>query len=336
MISVVFQFVFFAALIVGAGSFLSRYADEIAEITGFGRMLIGSVLLASATSLPELSVDIACIRQGNPDLAVGDLLGSSLMNLLILAVLDLTHRSRGKIFSRAASGHALGGAACIALTAIVAVSLLVERQTGGRELTGLGIGSMAVMLAYVLSIRMIFLDQRIAARTSAEESVRSGETGTAPSLVKPVVFFLLAAVVIVLAGPRLSAAADELAVLSGLEMTFVGTTLIALSTSLPELVTCWAAVRLGSIDLAIGNIFGSNAFNMLILAGLDFAQPGSLMSVVSPLHCITAIFAILATSVTIMGQLYHVEKRCWLVEPDALVVILIVFGSLGLVYVLPS
>lgn len=336
MISVVFQFVFFAALIVGAGSFLSRYADEIAEITGFGRMLIGSVLLASATSLPELSVDIACIRQGNPDLAVGDLLGSSLMNLLILAVLDLTHRSRGKIFSRAASGHALGGAACIALTAIVAVSLLVERQTGGRELTGLGIGSMAVMLAYVLSIRMIFLDQRIAARTSAEESVRSGEAGTAPSLVKPVVFFLLAAVVIVLAGPRLSAAADELAVLSGLEMTFVGTTLIALSTSLPELVTCWAAVRLGSIDLAIGNIFGSNAFNMLILAGLDFAQPGSLMSVVSPLHCITAIFAILATSVTVMGQLYHVEKRCWLVEPDALVVILIVFGSLGLVYVLPS
>ena len=62
MILVVSQFVFFAALIVGAGSFLSRYADEIAEITGFGRMLIGSVLLASATSLPELSVDIACIR----------------------------------------------------------------------------------------------------------------------------------------------------------------------------------------------------------------------------------------------------------------------------------
>jgi cation:H+ antiporter len=146
MILVVSQFVFFAALIVGAGSFLSHYADAIAEITGFGRMLIGSVLLASATSLPELSVDIACIRQGNPDLAVGDLLGSSLMNLLILAVLDLTYRSRGKMFSRAASGHALGGAASIALTAIVAVSLLVERQTGGRELIGLGMGAMAVSL----------------------------------------------------------------------------------------------------------------------------------------------------------------------------------------------
>jgi cation:H+ antiporter len=155
-------------------------------------------------------------------------------------------------------------------------------------------------------------------------------------LVKPVVFFMLATVVILLAGPRLSAAADELAVRSGLAKTFVGTTLIALSTSLPELVTCWAAVRLGSIDLAIGNIFGSNAFNMLILGGLDFAQPGSLLSVVSPLHCVTAIFVMLATSITIMGQLYHVEKRRWLVEPDAIVVILIVVGSLGLVYMLPS
>ena len=336
MTIVVLQFVFFAAVIVGAGSFLSRYADEIAEITGFGRLLIGSVLLASATSLPELSVDIACIRQGNPDLAVGDLLGSSLMNLLILAVLDLTYHSRGKMFSRAASGHALGGAASIALTAIVAIALLVERQTGGREWIGLGTGTILVMLAYVLSVRMIFLDQRIAARAAAEESVRTEKSGAAPTLVKSVALFVLAALVILLAGPRLSAAADELAVRSGLAKTFVGTTLIALSTSLPELVTCWAAVRLGSLDLAIGNIFGSNAFNMLILAGLDFAQPGSLLSVVSPLHCVTAISAMLATSVTIMGQLYQVEHRRWLVEPDALVVILIVLGSLGLVYTLSS
>jgi cation:H+ antiporter len=153
-------------VIVGAGSFLSRYADENAEITGVGRLVIGSVLLAIATWLPELSVDIACIRQGNPDLAVGDLLGSSLMNLLILSVLDLTYQSRGKMFSRAASGHALGGAASIGLTAIVAIALLVERQTGGREWIGLSTGTMLVMPAYVLSVRMIFLDQRIAARAT--------------------------------------------------------------------------------------------------------------------------------------------------------------------------
>ncbi|MBM4003926.1 MAG: hypothetical protein FJ295_11675 [Planctomycetes bacterium] len=75
---------------------------------------------------------------------------------------------------------------------------------------------------------------------------------------------------------------------------------------------------------------------MLILAGLDLVQPGSLLSVVSSLHCVTASSAMLATSVVIMGQLYQVERRRWLMEPDAMVVILIVLGSLSLVYALPA
>lgn len=81
MAALVLTFVSLAAVIVVAGAFLSRCADDLAEITGLGRLLIGSVLLASATSLPEMTVDIACVRQGNPDLAAGDLLGSCLMNL---------------------------------------------------------------------------------------------------------------------------------------------------------------------------------------------------------------------------------------------------------------
>lgn len=343
MAMIVLEFLFFACIIIVAGTFLSRYADEIAEITGLGRLLVGSILLAGATSLPELSVDIACIRQGNPDLAVGDLLGSCLMNLLILAVLDLTHHSRGKMFSRAAAGHALGASASISLIAVVALSLFVDGKLGAREWMGLGAGSALVILGYLLGVRMIYLDQRVAARVAAqaaeqaeaEETAPVGKRGISWPLVKPVACFAMAAFVILLAGPRMSAAADEIAVQSGLAKTFVGTTLIALSTSLPELVTCWAAVRLGRHDLAIGNIFGSNAFNMLILAGLDFVQPGSLLSVVSAVHCVTAISAILATSVTVMGQLYHVERRSWLVEPDALIVIAISIGCLVMVYALP-
>ena len=333
---VVLQFLFFAAVMVTSGTFLSRYADQIAELTNLGRLVVGSVLLASVTSLPELSVDVASVRQGSPDLAVGDLLGSSLMNLLILALLDLTHQTRGKMFSRAASGHALGGTVSITLTAIVAIALLVDRQLGGREWLGLSPPAALVMIAYGLSVRMVFLDQRIAVRKISDQSGHVEHAAVPRRLLRPIAYFMLAALVTLLVGPRLSAAADELAVRSGLEKTFVGTTLIALSTSLPELATCWAAVRMGSLDLAIGNIFGSNAFNMLILAGLDWVQPGSLLAVVSSVHCVTAISAMLATSVTIMGQLYHVERRCWLIEPDAFVVILIVLGSLSLAYALPS
>jgi Sodium/calcium exchanger protein len=85
------QFVVSGILIMGAGTLLARFADKIPELTGLGRLLVGSVLLAGATSLPELTVDTSAVRLGLADLAVGDLLGSSLMNLMILAVLDLSN-----------------------------------------------------------------------------------------------------------------------------------------------------------------------------------------------------------------------------------------------------
>ncbi|MDZ4851644.1 MAG: sodium/calcium exchanger protein [Pirellulaceae bacterium] len=100
MLVVSLEFLVLAVVVALAGTFLAKSADQIAEITRLGRLLIGSVLLAAATSLPELTVDISAVRQGMPDLAVGDLFGSSLMNLLILAALDLAHRSGGKMLSR--------------------------------------------------------------------------------------------------------------------------------------------------------------------------------------------------------------------------------------------
>lgn len=326
------QFLFFAAVIMGAGTLLSHNADKIAEATGVGRIVIGSILLAGATSMPELSVDIECVRQGNPDLAVGDLLGSCLMNLLILAVLDLTHSTPGRMFSRPAAGHALGGAASIALMSIVAISLFTSRHFGGQEWLGLGAGSWLILIAYAFCVRLLFLDQRISARAAVEQS----EVATTPpptrSLGKPVLYFLLATAVVWLAGPQLSATAGELAARTGLAQSFVGTTLIAISTSLPELVACWAAVRLGAFDLAIGNILGSNAFNMTILAVLDVFHPNALLASVSMAHLVSANAAILATSVTIMGQLYQAERRRLLIEPDAMLVIVIVVVSLWLTY----
>ncbi len=109
MTGAILQFLIAAAIIVAAGTFLSRFADIIAEVTGMGRLLIGSILLAGATSLPELSVDISAVRKGLPNVAVGDLMGSSLMNLLILGIVDLLPGSRGRALSRISSAHALPG-----------------------------------------------------------------------------------------------------------------------------------------------------------------------------------------------------------------------------------
>ena len=130
----------------------------------------------------------------------------------------------------------------------------------------------------------------------------------------------------------MSHAAEEFAKATGLGRTFVGTTLVALSTSLPELVSSIAAVRLGAYDMAIGNVFGSNAFNMLLLIPLDFVQTGSLMALISSGHAITALTSILATQAAIIGQLYNVERRTRFLDPDAWLVIVTVIGGLAIVF----
>lgn len=330
MTATILTFLGCAAVIVVAGTFLSKFADAIADLTGFGRLLIGSVLLAGATSLPELTVDISAVRLGAVDLAVGDLLGSSLMNLLILALLDLTVHSSGKMFSRQAAAHALSGTLAAALTALVGLGLLTAKVLEPYSLLGIGPATYLLVAAYLLGVRLIYLDQRMAARVAAESHAIAPTPEM--TLTKAIGGFILCAIAILVAGPFLAHAADELAKQSGLGGTFVGTTLVAFSTSLPELVATLAALRLGAHDLAIGNIFGSNAFNMILLAPLDAIYPGSLLAALAPGHALTCIAVVLATQVTIMGQLYHAEGRRPLIEPDAWLVILIVVGSLGLVY----
>jgi cation:H+ antiporter len=331
MLSTLLQFLLASITIVVAGTALTRCADVVADRTGLGRLVVGSVLLAAATSLPELTVDVSAVLIGAPDLAVGDLMGSSLINLLILAIADLSHRSRGRMLSRASAAHALSATMSIALTALAALAILVAPRLD-VSLAGLGPGSLAIAGAYVLGIRMVYHDQR-AARAKAPV-----DSAAAPAhkltLRGAILGYIAATAFICIAGPVLARAASSLAELSGLGTTFLGTSLVAFCTSLPELVATVAALRLGAFDLALGNILGSNSFNMALLAPLDLVHPGSLLAAVSPTHAISAVATILVTAVAVLGQLYQVEERRRFVEPDALLVILLVLGAQVLVYAL--
>lgn len=336
MVEVFGTFALLALVVAAAGTVLAMSADRIAEATGLGRMLVGSLLLAGATSLPELTVDIAAVRAGQADLAVGDLLGSSLMNLLILALVDLVIRSRGGMLSREAASHALSGTLSMALTAIAGMAILTAGRLPAATAFNIGGWSWAILAAYVLGARTIFIDQRISARAAAEAATptRSSETSTgrAVAFARPAAAFVTAAVVLLFAGPTLAHTAAEFAARTGLGGTFVGTTLVALTTSLPEVVASIAAVRIGAFDLVVGNVFGSNAFNMVLFLPLDAVHDGPLFSAISPLHAVTALTVILATAIAVLGQLYHVERRMRVIEPDAMLMLLVVLGALWLVF----
>lgn len=326
----VLQFIVCASVIVVAGTYLARAADEIADITKFGRLLIGSVLLAGATSLPELTVDISAIRMGAPDLAIGDLFGSCLANLLILAVLDLMQRSSGGMLSRRAARHALSGGMSGAMICVAGLTLLTAPLTEHWNILGIGPGLWLLALIYVGGIRIVYLDQRVAA-TEAVASPQHVDEPTG-SIQAAIARFVGCALVILVVGPFMAHAAEKFAAATGIGRTFVGTTMVALSTSLPEFVASLAAVRMGAYDLAIGNVFGSNAFNMFLLVPLDVAHSGALMASVSASHGITCLSAILATQTAIMGQLYNVEGRRRFIDLDAWLVIGIVLVGLALVY----
>lgn len=323
------QFLISAAVIVFAGSFLVKFADQIAEITKLGRLLVGSLFLAAATSLPELFVDISAVKNNMPDLAVGDLFGSSLFNLLILAVGDLMHRGDSNVFSRKSAAHALSASMSITITATAGISIFLAPKLTGYSFGSVGIGSVAIVVVYLVCVRMVFFDQKISMAKSEKHIVKNPQN---LSLTRALLGYFVAAAMIVVAAPYLAEAAGKIAELTGLGKTFVGTTLVALCTSLPELVSTVAAIRMGSFELAMGNIFGSNAFNMLIMVPLDFFHNGPILASVSRMHVFTCLAIMLITSVAVMGQLYQVENRKRFIEPDAFLVITLVLLSLFILY----
>jgi cation:H+ antiporter len=108
-------------------------------------------------------------------------------------------------------------------------------------------------------------------------------------------------------------------VVTGLGQSFVGNVLIALSTSLPELVVSIAALRINAVDMAVGNLFGSNLFNICILALDDIAYTkGPLLSTVAAGNVITAVAAITITTIAVIGLTYRVSKKAWLVAWDSM------------------
>lgn len=323
MFSLLAMFVLLGGLIVAAGIFLTKFADQIAESTGMGRSLAGLLLLAAATSLPELSIGWAAVRIDAVDLTLGELLGSCLWNLLLLAVLDLATRTRGNMLSRESAAHALTASVSILLVGIVMAGFVFPFQGAWLRMSPV---SWAIILTYILCVRLIFQDHQF-----MNAGTGNGDQNGSVRVVS-IAGYIGSAAIIFFAAPRLAAVTKDLAEVTGIADTFLGASLVALMTSLPEAVTTVAAIRLGQTNMAVANIFGSNAFNLVIVGIVDLADANSIYSVASDAHLVTAVAIIIVTAAALLGLLYRAEKRFWLIEPDAMLVLLLVVGSLYVIY----
>lgn len=318
-----------ALALVGAGTLLARAGDVIAARTKWGGVWVGSVFLAAATSLPEIITDIAAVRLGAPDLAAGDLFGSSMANMVILAIVTVVPAGID-LFQKATLDHALYASLAMLLTVMAALGVLVGP---GPSILGISPPSILLLATYAAGSRAIFRHSALA-RAAAETIEMSGGFATErpvpgsvaespTTLRRALVMFAVGALVLLVAAPAFARAAQGIAEVTGLGATFIGTWLVGFSTSLPELVTSLAAVRMRAYDLAVGNLFGSNAFNMAVFPLLDAVSPtGPLFGAISATHAISALVAIGLMGLALAALVYRARGRLSLLEPSSALIII--------------
>lgn len=326
-----------AVLVAFAGSALARTGDRIAELTGLGGALVGMILLAGATSLPEMVGVITAARSGAADIAVGDLLGSSMANMAILAVIDLM--SRRTVWPTVELGHARVGSAAILLTAIAVLGIVTA------DIPPVGWVGVETFVIAALYVAIVAWARRTAV-TSATEPVPTGvprPTGIGDesepgrggwTLRQAGGRYVGAALVILVAAPTVALSAKGIATDTGIGQGFVGAALVAVVTSLPELTASIAAVRIGAFDLAVGNLFGSNLFNMamLLVADLAYTEGSILRAVDAPTQSVTGIGAIVLMATALGGLLAGSETRARRLEPDAILLLVLWVAMLGIVF----
>jgi len=298
-------------IILFAGTKLARYGDIIAERTGLGRIWIGLALLAFVTSLPELVTGVsAAVWVKLPDLAMGTLLGSCLFNLLILALLDVLHR-RTPILSQSSPVHMISTGAGILLIAFAGGSILIGEGFAGLSLGWVGIPSIIILLLYLGGMWGIFqYERRQRSLSSGTDAPQYGEAAARGVYWK----FALAAAAVIIAGIWLAFVGDEIAEVTGWGTSFVGSLLLAISTSMPELVICVAALRLGAIDMAVADVLGANMINIAKILIVDlFYTQGSFLAAVSKDHLTTAIVAVVMSLLVLIGLRFRQQRKTFIV-----------------------
>ena len=274
-----------AAVILAASTHLARSADVIALKTGLGRSFVSVVLVATATSIPELGTGVSAITVvGEPNLAVGDALGSCIFNLAALAVLDLYWR-KGPLLRRATATPAVVGLLGVAVTAVAAIGMFVHAATDWFSTWTVSPFTIVLGAAFATAMYLIYRVDRSEKRPRAAAD-RYAET----SLAEAGVLYAVSAAVVIGAAVWLARTGEGITLAMNWDASFVGTQFLAVCTSLPEIAASFAARRLNAPELALSNLLGSNLFNVGFVLTVDdlvlVGQPP--WSSIAPIHALTA------------------------------------------------
>lgn len=292
-----------ALVIVIAGSRLARSAVRLADQTGLGEAVFGVLLLAGVTSLPDFAATLSAAIDNRPDLAMSNVMGSMAANLVFLGVGDIVYRKANLEHAAASPVNLMLAALLITLLSLPLLAIFTPTAT----LFGIHPMTPVIVAAYLFGLHLVRRAQtrpmwfpRLTHQTDPGQPENHAHERMST------LWFIFASMAVIsgMAGWTLMESAKSIADQTGLSDTLVGGILTALATSGPELVTTIAAIRIGALNLAVGNIFGTNCFNMLVVAAADAGYSGgSIYHDMAPVQVTWGLVSILMTSILLLGMM---------------------------------
>lgn len=241
----------FVMLVKGSDWFVDG-ASSIATKFGIPQLVIGLTIVAMGTSAPEAAVSITAAFHGNADITIGNIVGSNILNILI--ILGICGLISPMVVQKSS----------ILVDIPVTIAITLVLLWLGRDGTISRLDGIILQLLFFAYLAYLFISMK-----KNKNSTDSCEVPKEMPVVKSLIFLVVGLVVIVLGSRFAVDAASAIARILGLSERFIGLTIVALGTSLPELFTSAMAALKKNSDIAIGNIVGSNIFNILMVVGLS-------------------------------------------------------------------
>ena len=255
----------FVLLIKGADFFVDG-SSSVAKILKVPTIIIGLTVVAFGTSMPELSVSVTAALRGSNDLAVSNVLGSNIFNLLVVLGCCALVKPVAAKWSLLKKEFPFSILITIILLLVDSDFSIMKILDGNQ---GFVLGRWAGLLFLILFVLYIYATVKSALRSRAEAKDMEEEEYKTMSPLKSGIYIIIGLIGIVWGGNLVVDSASNIALTFGWSQTFIGLTIVALGTSLPELVTSVVAARKGENDLAVGNVVGSNIFNILLILGVS-------------------------------------------------------------------
>lgn len=331
-----------AAAIWWAGTRLERLADTISHRTNLGQAFTGMILLAMATSLPEVATTVTAVAILNdPTLAVHNLLGGVALQTAILAIADGSKRRRGALtYFSPRFALLLQGVGLILLLQLTTAGVTAG---GVPEVFSVSVWLIALVAAYAVLIAMVrryrgdsgWMPARVEDLSEREEAEDSSRLGRARSTRTLWLFFAGLSFLVLVGGWGATQTAEALASQTGLGSAFLGATLLAAATSLPEVSTTISAARNRRYTAAVANIFGSNSFDvgLLLLADILYRE-GSILAHAEPTVVFVAMVGSVMTCIYLWGLMERENRTVLGIGWDSAAAAAVYVGGMAVLYVI--